>query len=95
MRAVSINDFIDEVFKHDSEPPAVSTVRRLCGEQDEEGQPVIPGAFRFGKAWKIDLEHYYKEMERRLAGENDTPPLPPSGDESFLESLAKELATPN
>ena len=56
MRPVSIEDFINVVFEYDSTPPAPSTIRRLCAAKDEFGLAVIPGAFKLGKAWKIDLD---------------------------------------
>ena len=94
MRAVSIQDFIDEVFEHDSSPPAVSTIRRHCDEKDEFGQPVIPGAFKLGKIWKIDLDCYYRVMERRLFESGDGVSASPE-EEAFAANLAKVLATPD
>ncbi|MBU2873974.1 hypothetical protein [Marinobacter salexigens] len=86
MRPVSIEDFIQVVFEYDSAPPAPSTVRRLCSAKDEFGLAVIPGAFKLGKAWKIDLDEYFREMERRMSGSG-------AEDDSFIHELASKLAS--
>lgn len=93
MRAVSIQDFIDEVFQHDGSPPAVSTIRRHCDEKDEFGRPMIPGAFKLGKIWKIDLDCYYREMDRRISG-GEEGGLGNPEEEAFVDNLARELAAP-
>lgn len=86
MRPVSIEDFISVVFEYDSSPPAPSTIRRLCAEENEFELAVIPGAFKFGKTWKIDLDSYYREMERRMSGSDAT-------DDGFIHDLAHRLAS--
>lgn len=86
MRPVSIEDFINVVFEYDSSPPAPSTIRRLCAEKNELGLAVIPGAFKLGKAWKIDLDGYFREMERRVSGFD-------AEDDSFIHDLAHKLAS--
>lgn len=86
MRPVSIEDFIKVVFEHDSTPPAPSTIRRLCASKDELGLAVIPGAFKFGKAWKIDLDRYFTEMERRVSGSDVE-------EDAFIYELAHKLAS--
>lgn len=91
MRVVSIQDFIDEVFEHDSSPPAGSTVRRLCHEKDEFGQAVIPGAFKMGKTWKIDLDCYYRVMERRLSECE----FSDAEEEPWLKALGASLSKPD
>jgi hypothetical protein len=92
MRAVSIQDFIDEVFQYDSSPPAVFTIRRHCDEKYEFGRPMIPGAFKLGKIWKIDLDCYYREMDRSISGCEGG--LGNPEEEAFVDNLARELATP-
>ena len=86
MRPVSIEDFINVVFEYDSAPPAPSTIRRLCAAKDASGLAVIPGAFKLGKAWKIDLDEYFREMERRVSG-------PDVADDTFIHELANKLAS--
>ncbi len=86
MRPVSIEDFIKVVFEYDSTPPAPSTIRRLCASKDELGLAVIPGAFKLGKAWKIDLDGYFREMERRVSGSE-------AEDDNFIYELANKLAS--
>ena len=86
MRPVSIADFIEIVFSDDSYPPAASTIRRLCSERDCEGRPIIPGAFKFGKLWKIDLDVYYMEMAQRTNGAAPT-------DDAIIYGLARSLAS--
>jgi len=41
--------------------PAPSTIRRLCAARDECVLAVIPGGFKPGKAWKIDLNGYSRD----------------------------------
>jgi len=61
MRPVSIETFIRVVYADDDNPPSVATIRRRC--------PVdLPGAFRDGRRWRIDLDTYYLTMQRRLQG---------------------------
>lgn len=86
MRPVSIETFINVVFEYDNAPPAQSTIRRLCGEKNEFGMAVIPGAFKLGKAWKIDLDGYFREMERRMSGSDFE-------DDNFIHELANKLAS--
>lgn len=72
MRPVSIPDFIAIIYTDDSHPPTPATIRRRCPQKDSQGRPEIPGAYKDGKAWKIDLDIYLPEMERRIRGvEND------------------------
>ena len=49
MRPVSIQTFINVVYCEDDQPPSLATIRRRC--------PEIPGAFRDGRRWRIDLSH--------------------------------------
>ena len=67
MRLVSIPTFIEIVYGEDDHPPSVSTIRRRC--------PTIPGAFRDGKRWRIDIDIFFAVMRRRALGgitdEND------------------------
>lgn len=86
MRPVSIEDFINVVFEYDSSPPAPSTIRRLCTEKNEFELAVIPGAFKLGKIWKIDLDSYFREMERRVSGSDTI-------DDDFIHDLAHKLAS--
>ncbi|MBQ0834786.1 hypothetical protein [Marinobacter sp.] len=86
MRPVSIETFINIVFEYDSTPPATSTIRRLCAAKDEYGLAVIPGAFKLGKAWKIDLDKYFREMERRVSGSD-------AAEAAFIHDLANKLAS--
>lgn len=71
MRFVSINSFLKIVFDGDDQPPAASTIRRHCSQFDEKGAPKVPGACKFGKVWKIDIDTYIHEMERRMAMRTD------------------------
>jgi hypothetical protein len=71
MRLVSINRFLNIVFEGDDQPPAPSTIRRHCSQFEDNGQPKIPGACKIGKSWKIDLDTYIPEMERRMAARTD------------------------
>lgn len=78
MRPVSIETFIRTVYQYDDNPPSVATVRRRC--------PEIPGAFKDGRRWRIDLDVYFETMERRVRG------LPDNAQElGFLQSLANQL----
>lgn len=78
MRPVSIGTFIRTVYCDDDTPPSVATVRRRC--------PEIPGSFRDGRRWRIDLDLYFDTMDRRIRG------LPESNQElGFLKSLATQL----
>lgn len=78
MRPVSIATFIRVVYKEDDTPPSVPTVRRRC--------PEIPGAFKDGRRWRIDLDTYFETMERRIRG------LPDDHRElGFLQHLADQL----
>jgi hypothetical protein len=78
MRPVSINTFITLVYCDDETPPSVSTIRRRC--------PEIPGAFRDGRRWRIDLDYYFEAMNSRIRG------WPEDNQElSFLKSLAGQL----
>ncbi len=78
MRPVSIQTFIEVVYCEDNQPPSLATIRRRC--------PEIPGAFRDGRRWRIDLDTYFETMERRIRG------LPENRQElGFLQSLADQL----
>lgn len=92
MRPVSIETFIRLVYAEDDNPPSVATIRRRCPDD-------LPGAFRDGRRWRIDLDTYYHTMERRLQGLPEVVPahprreiIPADQDEAaFLEGLAFEL----
>ncbi|GGE69893.1 hypothetical protein GCM10011533_22860 [Streptosporangium jomthongense] len=86
MRLVSINRFINVVFEGDDQPPAPSTIRRHCSQFDENGAPKIPGACKIGKAWKIDIDTYIPEMERRMAARSDIC----DEDREFLKRFVKK-----
>ena len=60
MQLVSIETFISIVYGEDDHPPSVSTIRRRC--------PTIPGAFRDGRRWRIDLDVYFEAMRNRIVG---------------------------
>ncbi|MCK0165386.1 hypothetical protein [Marinobacter sp. S6332] len=78
MRLVSIATFIAIVYSDDETPPSVSTVRQWC--------PKIPGAFRDGRRWRIDLDYYFEIMNGRIRG------MPEDDQElSFLKTLARQL----
>lgn len=78
MRPVSLRTFIRIVYRDDDEPPSEATVRRRC--------PELPGAFRDGRRWRIDLDTYFETMERRVRG------LPESAQEqSLVDDLADRL----
>lgn len=78
MRPVSIQTFIEKVYREDEHPPSPATIRRRC--------PEIPGAFRDGRRWRIDLDTYFETMERRVRG------LPDDRQElGFLQNLAEQL----
>lgn len=90
MRPVSINDFIRIVYGDDSNPPSPATIKRQCSKTDDQGRPLIPGAYRAGKPWKIDLDTYLPEMERRIRGDvaNEDP-----RERHFIDDLAARLAS--
>ena len=69
MRPVSIDDFIRIIHAEDTHPPSSATVRRQCAQSDDQGRPLIPGAYKSGKPWKIDLDVYIPEMQRRIHGD--------------------------
>lgn len=78
MRPVSIQTFIEVVYCDDNQPPSLATIRRRC--------PEIPGAFRDGRRWRIDLDTYFETMERRVRG------MPDSAQElGLLQDLAEQL----
>lgn len=78
MRPVSIQTFIEVVYCEDNQPPSLATVRRRC--------PEIPGAFRDGRRWRIDLDTYFETMERRIRG------MPESPQElGLIQDLAEQL----
>lgn len=78
MRPVSIRTFIEIVYCCDEDPPSESTIRRRIHE--------IPGSFRDGRRWRIDLDLYFEVMGQRIRG------LPENMYEaSFLQSLANQL----
>lgn len=78
MTPVSIETFIRVVYAQDDHPPSLATIRRRC--------PDLPGAFRDGRRWRIDLDRYYEVMERRIKGypEDDR-------ELAFLQNLAASL----
>lgn len=92
MRPVSIETFIRVVYAEDDHPPSLATIRRRCPDD-------LPGAFRDGRRWRIDLDTYYLTMERRLQGLPETTPavstprtLAVDDDEAaFIEGLADAL----
>jgi hypothetical protein len=66
------------VYCEDNQPPSLATIRRRC--------PDIPGAFRDGRRWRIDLDTYFETMERRIRG------LPENPQElGLLQDLAEQL----
>jgi len=72
MRPVSLQTFIDVVYCDDNSRLRWCPIRNRC--------PDIPGAFRDGRRWRIDLDTYFETMERRLKG------LPESNQElGFLQ----------
>ncbi|MCS5564199.1 hypothetical protein [Marinobacter sp.] len=78
MRPVSIQTFIEVVYCDDNEPPSLATIRRRC--------PDIPGAFRDGRRWRIDLDTYFETMDRRVRG------MPESPQElGLIQDLAEQL----
>jgi hypothetical protein len=78
VRPVSIQTFIEVVYCDDNEPPSLATIRRRC--------PEIPGAFRDGRRWRIDLDTYFDTMERRIRG------MPESPQElGLIQDLAEQL----
>ena len=78
MRPVSIQTFINVVYCEDDQPPSLATIRRRC--------PEIPGAFRDGRRWRIDLDTYFETMERRIRG------MPESPQElGLIQNLAEQL----
>lgn len=78
MRPVSIQTFIEVVYCEDNQPPSLATIRRRC--------PDIPGAFRDGRRWRIDLDTYLETMERRIKG------MPESPQElGLIQDLAEQL----
>lgn len=78
MRPVSISTFIRVVYCDDDTPPSVATIRRRC--------PHIPGSFKDGRRWRIDLDLYLEIMNRRVRG------MPESSQElGFLQTLATQL----
>jgi len=87
MRLVSISGFINEVFKDDDQPPAPSTIRRHCNQFDQCGSPLIPGACKIGKMWKIDMHTYVTEMNRRMAARTDICPE----DREFLKQFSARM----
>lgn len=87
MRLVSISRFINEVFEDDDQPPAPSTIRRHCAQFDDSGSPRIPGACKVGKMWKIDMNTYVTEMERRMAARTDICPE----DREFLKQFSARI----
>ena len=89
MRPVSISDFINIVFSEDSKPPSPATLRRHCAQKDENGQPFIPGAFKHGKSWKVDLDIYIPEMNRRIRNEGDCD----RQEAAFIDHLALKLVS--
>jgi hypothetical protein len=78
VRPVSIQTFIEVVYCEDNQPPSLATIRRRC--------PDIPGAFRDGRRWRIDLDTYLETMERRIKG------MPESPQElGLIQDLAEQL----
>jgi len=66
MRPVSIEDFIEVVFECDNSPPTPSTIRRLCTAKNEFGLTVISYALKLWKVWKIDIDGFFRKIERRV-----------------------------
>lgn len=87
MRYVSITDFIAIVHGDDSTPPSPATVRRQCSQKDAQGRPRIPGAYKAGKPWKIDLDVYEAEMARRMTGSSQPGANDDHHDDPFLRSI--------
>ena len=90
MRPVSIDDFIRIIHADDTSPPSPATIRRQCGQRDDEGRPLIPGAYKVGKPWKIDLDVYLPEMSRRISGDAN---LTDDEDAEFVDKIAMRLAS--
>jgi hypothetical protein len=78
MRPVSIKTFIEIIYCDDDDPPSESTIRRRIEE--------IPGAFRDGRRWRIDLDYYLEVMDKRIRGLPET-----MCETNFLQSLANQL----
>lgn len=87
MRLVSINDFIRIIYADDTNPPSPATIRRQCAQTDGQGHPLIPGAYKTGKPWKIDLDIYVTEMQRRIRGEEL------EDEKDWADALAMRLAS--
>jgi hypothetical protein len=93
MRPVSIDDFIRIIYSDDSNPPTVATIRRQCSQVDQHDRPLIPGAFKCGKPWKIDLDVYIPEMQRRIGNAGNAEPSGQQSEDDFLNDLADRLAS--
>lgn len=93
MRPVSINDFIRIIYSEDSNPPSQATIRRQCPQKDEHGRPLIPGAYKAGKPWKIDLDVYIPEMQRRLTGHTRDSDEGSDEERDIIDDLAFRLAS--
>jgi hypothetical protein len=78
MRPVSITTFIEIIYCDDDNPPSESTIRRRLEE--------LPGAFRDGRRWRIDLDYFLEVMDKRIRGLPET-----MHDASFVQSLANQL----
>lgn len=89
MRPVSIDDFIAIIHGEDSHPPSPATIRRQCAKKDDQGRPMIPGAYKAGKPWKIDLDVYIPEMSRRIRGDSGRD----LDEDGFLDELEMRLAS--
>lgn len=87
MRSVSISDFISMIHAEDTHPPSPATIRRQCAQTDDQGRPLIPGAYKAGKPWKIDLDVYIAEMQRRIRREEL------DDEEVWADRLAMRLAS--
>lgn len=94
MRPVSISGFIEIIHAGDPNPPAESTIRRLCAQKDDQGRPMIPGAYKLGSPWKIDLDVYIPEMTRRARGLSATEEtLVDEEEDALIDQLAAKLAS--
>ncbi len=93
MRPVSIIDFIRIIYSEDSNPPSEATIRRQCPQKNEDGRPLIPGAYKAGKPWKIDLDVYIPEMQRRLTGRASESREGSDEEQDIIDDLALRLAS--
>lgn len=88
MRLVSVESFIKIIFESDEKPPAPSTIRRHCSQFNTDGSHKIPGAYKIGKAWKIDMDTYVPEIERRMVARTDVS----LEDRAFIEQFSQGIS---